>query len=62
MHDTEYRNVLNTATAFPMYELVNAINRFRAQIFRQLVYLQHYLLADFEKQRFRIASAGILLG
>ena len=31
MHDTEYRNVLNTATAYPMYELVNAINRFRAK-------------------------------
>ena len=31
MHDTEYRNVLNTATAYPMYELVNAIKRFRAK-------------------------------
>ncbi len=31
MHDTEYRNVLNTATAYPMYELVNAINRFRSK-------------------------------
>jgi uncharacterized caspase-like protein len=31
MHDTEYRRVLDTATAYPMYELVNAINRFRAR-------------------------------
>ncbi len=31
MHDTEYQKVLNTATAYPMYELVNSINRFRAR-------------------------------
>lgn len=31
MHDTEYRQKLNTATAYPMYELVTAINRFKAK-------------------------------
>ena len=31
MHDTEYRKVLDTATAYPMYELANAISRFRAR-------------------------------
>ena len=30
MHDTEYREAIDTATAYPMYELNNMVSRFRA--------------------------------
>lgn len=31
MHDTEYRDAIDTATAYPMYELNNMVSRFRAK-------------------------------